>query len=506
MSKRISWTATGMALMLIIMAPVCGEDVILEWNAVALQVNVIDHNGRDTPGDELSDTQGPPASARVLALVHAAMFDAYNTIDPRYTPYLGQPIPNPPGASVDAAVAQAAHDVVIGLFPGNRAPRPAIREFVDDALHTTLSRVKRNSSRNKGRTVGKIVARKLLKTRRHDDLFLGGIYQPTGSPGDHDVDPFNPQQSFISPDIGGLSPFGVTSVLPYRAPAPPELSSAIYADAFAEVRDLGVFRGGGEGEPITTDDETYVIANYWSYNGSPGTGTPPRLYNQLVREIAIRAGNDVAENARLFALVNVALGDAGVSAWDSKYSFRYWRPVLGIQRADEDGNPNTDADEDWMPLGGSRSNPFDGEANFSPPFPAYTSGHATFGAAAFKVVANFYQGDTIPGVISSDDPLEFVSEEWNGITADQFNRVRPVVIRAYESLNCLAAENAASRVFNGVHWRFDGSEGVRAGYGIANEIFDNLLRPLDGGGANSIDDPDFESKINDVLVNTPTGP
>ncbi len=143
-----------------------------------------------------------------------------------------------------------------------------------------------------------------------------------------------------------------------------------------------------------------MIANYWSYNGSPGTGTPPRLYNQIAREIALRAGNNVSQNARLFALLNISMGDAGISSWDSKYYYRYWRPILGIRQIDyagnslADGNPFTTANPKWSPLGGSRSNPFlldPGppaiyERNFTPPFPGYTSGHATFGGAAFKIV------------------------------------------------------------------------------------------------------------------------
>lgn len=466
-------------------------DVILEWNAVALQVNVIDHSGVDTPGNLLSDTQGPPASARVLALVHAAMFDAYNSIDRRYTPYLLQ-VPKAQSASADAAVAQAAHDVVVGLFPGNDAPRPTIRALVDAALQQTLSRVKSRSKKAKGIAVGAAVAQAILASRTGDAAFLGGTYTPTGAIGNHNVDPKNPGQSFISPDIGWLPPFGVASVVPYQAPTPPTFASLEYAMALEEVERLGEFRGGTTGA-VPTNDETYVIANYWSYNGSPWIGTPPRLYNQIARLIATKRKNKVHENARLFALLNIALGDAGISAWDSKYTYAYWRPILGIRNADIDGNSLTDLffDPTWCALGGSRSNPFPGEQNFTPPFPAYTSGHATFGASVFKTLANFYQKDNIS--------FTFISDEWNGTTLDQFNRMRPLVQRYYDSFSYAAAENAASRVFNGVHWRYDGSEGVRAGYGIANEVFDTLLRPTRGQAPTSIPDPDFEAQIAAIL-------
>lgn len=458
-------------------------DVILEWNAVALEANLIDHSGPDLPGDQLSSTQGPPASARVLAIVHAAMFDAYNSVDRRFTPYLVQ-VDGPAGASAAAAVAQAAHDVLSALIPAGDA-------VYQQALASTLERVDDPSSRQAGRDMGASVAQQILAARAGDAPFLAGMYAPTGAPGNHDVDPENPNQSFISPNIGGLPPFGVSDVVPFRAPPPPSLDSAQYTAAFDEVRQLGAFRGGETGE-VPTDDVTYVIANFWSYNGSPGTGTPPRLYNQIARVIAVEQGNSVHQNARLFALINIAMADGGISAWDTKYEYAYWRPILGIRQADDDNNPLTEADPTWRPLGGSRSNPLPGESNFSPPFPAYTSGHATFGAAAFKMLANFYQRDLVA--------FSFLSDEWNGVTVDQFGRTRPTITRSYDRLSQAAAENAASRVFNGVHWRFDGSEGVRAGNAIADAIFDTLLRPLDGQGGTAIPDVDFEAQIDQLLT------
>lgn len=494
MKNRLSWFGISIVLLIGMVVPASGDrpDVILEWNAVALKANLIDHNGLDTPGNLLSDTQGPPASARVLAIVHAAMFDAYNSVKPRYTSYLVR-VPWARNASADAAVAKAAHDVLMDLYSGPEEPRPQIREMVSDSLKKTLRRVRSRPRKIRGIIVGKIVAKIILQSRFGDSAFLGGDYTPTVEIGYHDVDPKNPGQSFISPDFGGLSPFGVESVTPYLAPTPPPISSSEYAMAMEEVKRLGEFRGGSTGATVPTNDESYVIANYWSYNGSPGTGTPPRLYNQIARLIAEQRRNKVGENARLFALLNIALGDAGISAWDSKYTYEYWRPVLGIRNANIDGNALTDPffDPTWCALGGSRSNPFPGEQNFTPPFPAYTSGHATFGACVFKTLANFYQQDEIS--------FTFVSDEWNGSTLDQFNRVRPLVPRSFDSLSYASAENAASRVFNGVHWRYDGSEGVRAGYGIANELFDTLLRPVHGNAPSSIADPDFEFQIAKIL-------
>ena len=485
MKTTVYWWVT-FACWLVVAVPANGQsvDVIMEWNAIALEANALDHTGPDLPGNLLSETQGPPASARVLAMVHTAMFDAYNSVRPKYEPYLVR-IPFSVGASADAAVATAAHDVLLDLIPAG-AP------IYEAALRETMDRVQNGRSKLRGIAVGKLIAWIVLASRAGDAAFLGGTYTPLGRIGKHDVDPLNPNQSFISPDIGGMRPFGVPSVRPFRARRPARLRGGEYAFAFDEVKRLGVFRGGDSGSTVPTDDESYVIANYWSYNGSPLIGTPPRLYNQIARVIAIQEGNSVSENARLFALLNISMADGGISAWDTKYHFEYWRPILGIRNADRDRNPLTDVDPSWEPLGGSRSNPFvAGERNFTPPFPGYTSGHATFGAAAFKTLANFYQTDEIS--------FTFISDEWNGVTVDQFNRTRPLLSRSYDRLSEAAAENAASRVFNGVHWRFDGTEGVRAGNAIADYNFNKRIRPLRGPGQTSIPDEDFETQIDNIL-------
>jgi hypothetical protein len=462
-------------------------DVILEWNAVALEANAIDHTGPAGPADQLSVTQGPPGSARALAIVHAAMFDAYNSVDPRYTPYLMQ-VSWAKGASADAAVAQAAHDALTSLYPGGE-------DLFDEALAETLSRVPNGTAKTKGRLAGALIADVLVFLRSLDGADESGTYTPTGEPGTHDVDPLNPGQSFLGVGKGDVVPFAVPHLSLFRAPPPPTLDSPEYAFALNEVKSLGSFDSAER-----TFDET-VIAVYWCYDGSPLMGTPPRLYNQIAREIASQEENAVHQNARLFALLNIAMADAATSAWESKYTYVYWRPILGIRNAgdggpgDSDGNPDTVADPTWAPLGASRSNPFPGETNFTPPFPAYTSGHATIGAAAFKTLANFYQTDDIE--------FEFISEELNGMTLDQFGDTRPLIPRSFDSLSQAAAENAASRIFNGVHWRFDGIEGMRAGNGVANFIFNNWLRPRSGAKPKAIPNADFEAQIDAYLTGTP---
>lgn len=327
------------------------------------------------------------------------------------------------------------------------------------------------------------------------------VYQPTGEPGNHMVDPENMGQGYFNPAAGDLWPFGPLDPMnQFRAPMPPGFNNHFelneydpeYLEALRQVKELGIRRGGTAGDPIPLDDPGFHIGNFWSYNGSPCTGTPPRLYNIIARQIATAKGNSLRDNALLFTMINVGLANAGITAWDSKYHYAMWRPILGIRQ-----HPDaTVRNATWSPLGASRSNPVDSaEHNFSPPFPAYTSGHATFGAVALKVLANFYQ--------TNDIAFTFVSDEWNSFTKDEHGRVRPFWPRTFDSLLLANAENAASRVFNGVHWRFDGTEGVRAGCDIADFIFTNMFVPLNNPKKKRSVVPhgDFEGAINCILEN-----
>jgi membrane-associated phospholipid phosphatase len=177
--------------------------------------------------------------------------------------------------------------------------------------------------------------------------------------------------------------------------------------------------------------------------------------------------NTVEENARLFALVNLAMADAGVQSWQTKYAYEFWRPIVAIRAGDNDGNDETPGDPAWNPLGSPRTNGPAGAPNFTPNFPAYTSGHATFGAAALRMAANFYRRDDIA--------FSFVSDELNGINADQNGNVRPRVVRRFRSLSQAYWENAQSRIYLGIHWQFDATEGVAAGEAIADYVYRHAL-------------------------------
>ncbi len=430
-----------------------GIDPILEWNAVALQANAVTHTLPD------GTQTGPTLSARALAIVHVAMFDALNSIKPHFTPYVTM-VPDAQGASVDAAVGQAAHDTLVALYPAQKA------DF-DAALERTLERVD-GQPEGRGIVVGEAVAQAILAARANDGSDVNVPYVPVPGLGVHDVDPYHPTQEFYGPGHGSITPFVITSSTQFPVAPPPALNSPAYTAAYNEVKDLG---GDGKTTPTLRTPEQTQIGIYWGYDGSPGLGTPPRLYNQIARTIAEQRHNTEAENARLFALVNVAMADAGIAAWQAKYDYDFWRPVLGIQQGEDDGNPLTKGDPDWKYYGAPRSND-PGGTNFTPNFPAYTSGHATFGAAAFRSLADFYGRDDIH--------FSFMSDEFNGQTRDQDGTVRPVVTRSFASFSQAAEENGQSRIYLGIHWVFDKTEGIKQGNAVADYVFANYFRPLHG--------------------------
>jgi hypothetical protein len=436
------------------------SDSVLDWNAVALQAVANDH----TPSIVSTPDQGGPThTSRALAIVHAAIFDAVNSIDRSFVPYVAAK-GGAKGASIDAAVARAAHDTLVNLYPTQKG-------FFDDKLVEALDAIPNGRAENLGQVVGAFVAKAILAARKKDGSNAPMDYTPGSDPGDHQVDPLHPDQGVLTPNWGKVKPFAVKKISQLNAPPPPSLTSQEYADAYNEVKLLG------ELESLARTAEQTEIGIYWGYDGSPGLGTPPRLYNQIARVIALQEGNTLVENARLFAQVNIAMADAGIASWFSKYDYNFWRPIVAIRQDGTvggpgglDGNAATMGQADWIPLGAPASN--QGGTNFTPPFPAYTSGHATFGAAAFRTIANFYGDDNIA--------FSFTSDELNGVTTDQFGVVRPMATRSFNSLSEAAWENAESRIYLGIHWRFDAVEGVNQGTAVADIVSAKFLKPLRG--------------------------
>ncbi len=434
-------------------------DAILFWNEVSLEAVAVDH----TIDPSERKQAGPTRTSRALAIVHLAMYDAFNSISNTFTPYLPN-LPAPAaGASRRAAIGEAAFVTLASLYPNQQAFFYQKSQDFFDGLAASTQAIDR------GKSQGRKIAEILLKIRANDGASQEYPYNPSQNPGRHRVDPLNPGQGFLGANWGQVQPFVLNSVQAFVATPPPDLNSAAYATDFNDVKAKGSLTGS-----TRTPDET-TIGIYWGYDGSKKLGTPPRLYNQIVRLIAMQRNNTLEQNARLFALVNAAMGDAGIQCWYSKYFYNVWRPVVGIQEADAgwgptgqgDGNSATQGDPFWLPLGAPRTNE-PGKANFTPNFPAYPSGHSTFGAASLGMVRLFYGTDDIP--------FEFVSDEFNGQNIDINGTIRPRHSRQFAKLSKAILENARSRVYLGVHWQFDADSGVASGEQIAQFIFSNALK------------------------------
>jgi hypothetical protein len=472
-------------------------DHILYWNEVALEANRRDFS--NVPGTSAPNPEqgGPTLSSRALAIVHLAIYDAHAAIAnsvglPRYLPTVPPP---PPGLEQSTSVAAAAYRCLSELYPRQVA-------HFDAAFSAAVGFPPGSASPSE--TFGREIAAAMLADRAADPGAGDDDYDSPPNPCGHRPDPVNPSQGFHAPFYGCRAKLFAVQTARFELDPPPPHGSPAYLRALQQVRGKGVAPELMGALPDTVQARSAnesLIGIYWAYDGVRELGTPPRLYNLVAREIAIARGNSVDRNARLFAFLNAAMADAGILAWDQKYIHNFWRPVLGIREHDASMGPastlpveelSPDCDPGWLPLGAPASN--SSERNFTPPFPAYPSGHATFGAAAFHIIRLFY--GIAPGYYGPDVIFNgpFVSEECNGKTTDSNGVIRPRHARRFpHGLWQMIEENGFSRIFLGVHWSFDAFAldddgkpdltrnigGVPLGLKIAEDIFagGNRLAP-----------------------------
>lgn len=446
-------------------------DPIHRWNEIAVNASGLDHTPVP-PGDprHFGEQLGPGRSSRAMAIVHIAIFDTVNAVDRRYHGYTGVQTAHRP-LSLIAGVAQAAHDTLVALYPSQAAA-------FDARLAEDLARVHNSVERANGINLGRRVAAAILALRVADgsqvpEPHVGVEWITSNLAGHWRQDPISLIPLALGAHWGECLPFVLQSGQQFRCPPPPAMTSAAYTTAYNEVKNLG---GDGIVTPTQRTPEQTFLGIFWAYDGTPSLCAPPRLYNQVTVQIADRTRLQPIQFARLLALVNVAMAEAGTCAWDSKYHYDLWRPITGIRESDPgtgptgtgDGNPNTVGDITFKPLGAPASN-LTGP-NFTPPFPAYPSGHATFGGALFQTLRRFYGTDNVG--------FTFVSDEFNGITRDNAGNIRPYMPRHFSRLSQAEEENGQSRIYLGIHWAFDKTEGIAQGRSVANYVYDHAFTPL----------------------------
>lgn len=390
--------------------------VVTEWNQI-LQSNI-------------------PATAgvfsfRYYAMLHIAMFDAVNSIERNYRPYYTR-VHAFPGASAEAAAAQAAHDVLVALIPAGAANFDAALKARLSALH--------GKHVAQGVLVGKKVAQVVLKRRLNDGFELPNPpYAPPALPGWWQ--PTAPGQVAAAVHFGSIKPFALPTPTLYLPDAPPLLNSAWYAADVNEVKEIGSATSA-----TRTADQTLVAR---LFAGPPNYAPNPfALWSRVAQDIVKQEGMSLTEAARLFAHLSVAMNDGLQTAHTSKYVYGLWRPVTAIRRADEDTNDLTALDPAWTPLLGT------------PPYPSHSSNLTCIGASAARVLARTLESDATA-----------FSVTWTGLAGN------PNVTRSYDSFSQLAEEGGVSRIYGGIHFRFEIDASYASCTKVGDYVFENKMRP-----------------------------
>lgn len=392
-------------------------DVVIHWNRAALAAAAEEGH----PG---------PVVVLDLAIVHAAVYDAVNSIDRRHTSYAVNVEDAPASASQEAAAATAAYRVLLDLFPGQEASLAA-------SYAESLAAVPDGEPKDQGVSVGETAAGGIIALRSNDGRFAHVPYQPASGPGAWvPTPPFPPNFPPLVPWVAEVTPFTMRSGDQFPVDPPPALTSAKYAEDLEEVRTMGSRVGSSR-----TNEQT-AVARFF---GEPPAGA----WNRTIQDIALARSHSVADSARLFALVNLAAADSQISCWRHKYAYSFWRPITAIRAAGTDGNPETAADPAWEPL------------LITPPFPEYTSGHATFSGAVAEILTAFYGTDRFDFTMSSD-----LGAGGSGAT------------RSYTRFSHVVGDVVDGRVWAGSHFRTADAVGAAEGMRIGKWVSRNVALPL----------------------------
>lgn len=431
-SRARGWLARWLALALVgattlipasAVAAAEPTDMVLEWNA-----NAIVTLGNAPTATPPGLGQPPPVSPIHLAMVHGAIYDAVNAIDPTNSPYLAG-LDGPPSASKAAAVATAAHHVLVGLVP---ASLPQVVVSLDAMYAASLDKVSDGPAKSAGITVGAAAAAAMLANRAGDGRFGSHTFATgTGAGAWRLVPPLNANSFGWAAFV---RPFTMTSPGQFRTDGPLDLASAEYAADFNEVKALG-----GKDDSNRTDDQTKLAAFV--------TANPVPYMNRALREIAAARGLSTNQQARLFVMTTMASADALIGCWNDKNHWLFWRPQTAIQLAAIDGNPATEADPDWVSL------------YATPGYPEHPSGYNCYTGGLMHSAKAFFRTDNIAFDLTSP-----------GTT--------PPSTRHYEQFTDVIDDTIDGRIYTGFHFRTGDVQGAWIGKRVANWGASHYFNPV----------------------------
>jgi hypothetical protein len=403
----------GVGSLILLGAAISQADGVLDWNITALKTTA-------------AAPFNPPLETRNLAIVHAAMFDAVNSIVGEFRPYAVE-LSASKGASPDAAAAAAAHFVLVQLYPAQQV-------MLDAAYALSLSRIPDGAAKTEGVAVGEADATQILAMRASDGAQAAIVapYTPGSQPGDWVPTP-PAFRSALDPGWGTVKPFFLREGSQFRPGPPPSLTSPQYTRDFNEIKEIGSATSSAR-----THDQA-DLARFW-------VSTAPQIWNPAARQVAIAKGLTISQNARMFALLNLAGADAFIASWDAKFTYNQWRPVTAIRAADSSVNPDTLPDPGWTPL------------LLTPPFPDYIAGHTTYAGAAEEVLEDVFGGH--PEVV-----IRLTSA------------AAPGVLETYTTFDDIADGVVDARVLGGIHWRTSSVRGRRVGQQVGAFSVRHFLKP-----------------------------
>ncbi len=412
---RVATAVLAAVVTAVLAAPaVARADAVTDWNSHA-QTAIIGTAG-----------QGPTVAYLHLAMVQGAVYDAVNAIEGAYEPYLGAPATADPDDSAPAAVATAAHDVLVALFPGQQAT-------LDGRLATSLAVIPDGPAKTGGIEVGAAAAVAMLAARTNDGRFSPFNVTQGDEPGEWRSTAFLNGNPVVEPApwVGNVKPFLIPSAAALRSEGPNALTSAAYAEDFNEVKRLGSLTS-----TVRTPDQRDA-ALFWQANGAG-------LFNAIFRQLADTQELDIAEAARMFAMTNMAGADGAIGCWKDKYYWNFWRPITAIRQADNDGNPATLADQTWTPL------------FTTPPFPEHPSGHACISGAVVETLQDFFGTDKI------------AFGTFSGFSNSS---------RSFERFSEAIKEIIDARVWAGIHFRTADMHGAVLGKKVAHYLQKHYFQP-----------------------------